>query len=72
MKDDVTALFISKLSPRGELFCSDLGKEIIWMNTEELLDIVPRSTVEQTNFLVVTQQPWKEAKAYAALANLSL
>ena len=72
MKDNATAVFISKLSIRGELFIGDLGKEIIWITTEELLDVPPQVTIEHMNYLVVTHQSWKEAKAYAALANYSV
>ncbi|MFX1244763.1 MAG: GNAT family N-acetyltransferase [Promethearchaeota archaeon] len=72
LKDDMTAIFVSKLSVKGELFVGDLGKDSIWINTEELLDVNPKGTVERTSFLVISDQPWKEAKAYAVLANLSL
>jgi len=72
MKDNATAVFISKLSPRGELSFGDLGRDIIWVNTEELIDVPLRGTVECMNYLIVTHQPWKEAKSYAALVNYAV
>ncbi|MFX1510352.1 MAG: GNAT family N-acetyltransferase [Promethearchaeota archaeon] len=70
--DDATLVFVQKLNPTTEMFLADLNPEIILFQTEELIDIAPKETVERIGYLVATQLPWEQAKAYAALSKLQI
>lgn len=70
--DDATLVFAQKLNPRTELYLGDLNPEIVFIQTEDPIDVGPSEIVERTGFLVATQAPWKQAKAYSLLSKLSI
>lgn len=72
MKDDSTLVFIKKQGPMGELYQGILGQDVIMINNEDYLNVGPRSSNEQTSFLVVSKEPWERAKDYAILETLTL
>jgi GNAT superfamily N-acetyltransferase len=70
--DDGTFVFAKKQTPQTELYLGDLNPEFIFIQTEELLNLGPKETIEQTGFLVASQLPWKQAKAYGVLSKLQI
>jgi hypothetical protein len=70
--DDATFVFAKKLAPQTELYMGDLNPEFIFIQTEDLLNIGPRESIERTGFLVATPLPWKKAKAYGMLSKLQI
>lgn len=72
MKDDTTLLFIKKQGPMGELYKGILGHDVIQILNEDYLRVSPESASEQTSFLVISKMPWKQAKDYAILSELTL
>ncbi|MDO8123361.1 MAG: GNAT family N-acetyltransferase [Candidatus Hermodarchaeota archaeon] len=72
MKDDATLLFIKKQGPMGELYEGILGQDVIQILNEDYLRVSPDSASEQTSFLVISKEPWEQAKDYAILSELTL
>jgi GNAT superfamily N-acetyltransferase len=72
MKDDTTLLFIKKQGPMGELYQGILGQDVIQILNEDYLNVSPDSASEQTSFLVISKEPWEQAKDYAILSELTL
>jgi GNAT superfamily N-acetyltransferase len=72
MKDDSTLVFIKKQGPRGELYQGILGQDVIVITNEDYLIVGPQSSNEQTSFLIVSKEPWEQAKDYAILETLTL
>ncbi|MFX1564886.1 MAG: GNAT family N-acetyltransferase [Promethearchaeota archaeon] len=70
--DEATLMFVQKLNPTTELFLADLNPEIVLFQTQEQIDVGPKETVERIGFLVATQLPWEQAKAYAALSKIQI
>lgn len=72
MKDDSTLLYITKQKPAQELYLGDLAPDLIRILYETRLEIPAKGMKELATFLVVTKAPWKEAKNYSILSNLTL
>ncbi len=68
--DDATIVFSSKLRPKTELYLGDLNPEFIAIQTQEPIELGPNERVERTGFLVTSNLPWKQAKAYGVLSEL--
>ncbi|MFX1575857.1 MAG: GNAT family N-acetyltransferase [Promethearchaeota archaeon] len=70
--DDATLIFTQNMNPMTELFMGDLNSELVFIQSEDPIDVSPNELVERTGFLVATQAPWEQAKTYSLLSKLSL